>query len=280
MTLPSDLCKKDGNIELTSKLEVCAHDIPIAGLPAEHAGRTAVQLSDFHRGCGNTDEVIRQAIYTANTLEPDYIFLTGDFVDHKKQDILPIVRMVSGLRAQRGVFATLGNHDHRGDPLLLESALEAAGITVLTNRAVELEPGLWLAGVDDLYEGEPDLEASLREIPPDVACILLSHHPGALDLVPAERPMSILSGHTHGGQIVLPFPTPEMVCWQHLRTRYVRGWFRRGAASLYVNRGIGVTGWGPWARRFRCPSEVTWFRLVAAEEQENTASLAFGRTVE
>jgi predicted MPP superfamily phosphohydrolase len=277
MNLTLDECKKDSHTHKTSKLEVCSQDIPFAGLPTELSGKTAVQLSDFHRGCGNTDEIIQEAIHTANALEPDYIFVTGDFVDHKKQDILPIVRMVSGLRARRGVFATLGNHDHRGDPLLLESALEAAGITMLTNRALELEPGLWLAGVDDLYEGEPNLEASLQKVPPDVACILLSHHPGALDLVTKERPLTILAGHTHGGQIVLPFPTPEMVCWQHLRTRYVHGWFQRGAVRLYVNRGIGVTGWGPLARRFRCPPEVTWFRFVSMEEPENAMTYVVGQ---
>jgi len=247
-------------------LEVTTQDAPFAGLPEALSGVTLAQLSDLHFGCGNTTALIEAAIGQANALEPDYILVTGDFVDHHLHNILPVVERVSALRARRGVYAVLGNHDHRADPALLANALKTVGITVLQNAAVELADGFWLAGVDDLYEGDPDLDVALGDVPEDAAAILLSHHPGALDRVPPDRPLLILSGHTHGAQIALPFPTPKMVCWWHLRTPYVQGWYRRGAARLYVNRGIGVTGWGPTARRYRCPAEITLFRLTAAGE--------------
>jgi hypothetical protein len=73
--------------------------------------------------------------------------------------------------------------------------------------------------------------------------------------------MLMLSGHTHGGQIVLPFPNPWLICRFHLKTRYVHGWYRLGPAQLYVNRGIGVTGPALFARRFRCAPEISVFRL-------------------
>lgn len=245
-------------------LETTVHDVEIVGLPPDMVGKTFLQLSDFHRGCGDTDALIYETVRRANALDPDYIVLTGDFVNRNQHDILPIVKMVSGLRARSGIFAVLGNHDHRGDPVLLHSALEAAGIRMLNNTALCLTEGFWIAGVDDLYEGIPDLEAALSPVPDTAALLLLSHHPGTLDLVDPDRPLLILSGHTHGGQIVLPFPSPEMICWWHLRTRYVHGWFRNRAVQLYVNRGIGVTGSWLTARRFHCPSEITLFRLRAA----------------
>src|SRR5579872_3591306 len=80
------------------EIEITTHEAPLAGLPDALVGRTLVQLSDFHRGCGNTDPLIADAVARANRLEPDYIALTGDYVDHHKRDILPIVRMLAGLR--------------------------------------------------------------------------------------------------------------------------------------------------------------------------------------
>lgn len=249
-------------------IEVTRHDVPLPGLPGALDGTTLAQISDLHRGRGNTDPVIRAAIEEVNRLDADYVVVTGDFCDGPREDVLPVVRMVSGLRARRQLLATLGNHDHRGDPLLLTAALEAAGFTVLINRAVELAEGFWMAGVDDFEEGNPDLEAAMRGVPADSAAILLAHNPEALDVVDPQRPLLILSGHTHGGQIRLRFPSPEYVCWQHLRTRHVHGWYARGAARLYVNRGVGVTGPAVLARRHNCLPEVGLFRLVSETPRE------------
>lgn len=247
-------------------IEVTTHDAAIPFLPHSLAGTTVAQLSDFHRGCGNSDALIRAAVAQTNALEADYIFLTGDFVDGKKKDILPIAEMMSGLTARRGIYAVLGNHDQRDDPKLLRTSLEGVGIPVLMNEARELEPGFWLGGVDDLLEGEPDLNGTLAQLPEGAASILLSHNPNALNKVSEDRPLLILSGHTHGAQIALPFPTPYMVCRLHLGTRYVHGWYERGEARLYVNRGIGVTGSGFFARRYKCPPEITLFTLKPSEK--------------
>src|SRR5438067_9595276 len=110
-------------------VEITEHDVEMPGLPKAAAGLRFAQLSDFHRGHGNTDASIEESVRLANGLDADYILLTGDFVNEGKQDVLSAVRMVSELRARRGIYAILGNHDHRGDPVLLRSALEAAGIT-------------------------------------------------------------------------------------------------------------------------------------------------------
>lgn len=248
-----------------SEIEITTHDVALRNLPLAADGITIVHVSDLHRGCGGMDGLICEALAAVNALMPDYIALTGDFVDEHKKDVLPAVKMIAGLRAKDGIYACLGNHDQRGDPMLLRSALEAAGIGVLHNRAERTRHGFWFAGVDDIYEGEPDLEAAAREVPPHEPLVFLAHNPSTLDRMEKPRDLLMLSGHTHGGQIVLPFPSPWMICRFHLRTRYVHGWYRRGAARLYVNRGIGVTGPGLFARRFRCAPEISVFRLAHAD---------------
>jgi predicted MPP superfamily phosphohydrolase len=245
-----------------SELEITRHEVALDYLPVEANGISIAQISDLHRGCGHTEALICEALAVVNSLEPDYIAVTGDFVDEHKKDVLPAVKMVVGLRARHGVYACLGNHDQRGDPVLLRSALEAGGITVLHNRAERTHHGFWFAGVDDIYEGEPDLAATTRGVPDDDALIYLAHNPAVFDQIQNPRNLLMLSGHTHGGQIVLPFPPPWMICRCHLHTRYVHGWYRRGPARLYVNRGLGVTGPNLFARRFRCAPEISVFRLT------------------
>lgn len=251
-------------------LETRTYDLPLVNLPDSLIGKTVVQLSDFHRGCGQTDPLIEEAVAQTNALEPDYILLTGDFVDRHKRDITPAVNLVRKLRAKQGIFGVLGNHDYYSDAGLIRNGLEAVGIEMLQNRAVEAAPGFWLAGIDDLLEGAPKLDAALKPIPHETAAILLAHNPNTLDRIAPTHPLVILSGHTHGGQIVLPFPPPSWVCRYHLNTRFVHGWYQRGRARMYVNRGIGVTGWGPYARRIHCPSEITVLHLARAEETEKS----------
>lgn len=250
-----------------TSLEVTSFDVPLPHLPEELSGLTLVQLSDFHRGCGGTDGLICEAVEQANALDPDLVLLTGDFVNEHKKDIRPIAKMLSSLRAQHGKFAVLGNHDHRSDAIQLTGALEAAGISVLHNRCVEPVPGLFVAGVDDLLEGTPDIHGTLSQLPRDRASIFLCHNPNGFDSVPKGLGLLMLAGHTHGGQFALSFPSPKIICRWHLNTHYVHGLYRRGHgfnAQMYVNRGIGVTGAGPLARRINCPPEITQFRLLPA----------------
>src|SRR5947209_313653 len=144
MIQPEQRTKQDS---APPRIEITRHNLSLANMPRELQGATIVHISDLHRGCGeNTDELIESAVGHANLLDPDFVLLTGDFTNGRAtRDILPVVKMVSGLRAKRGIFAIYGNHDHRADTSLLSSALEAAGITVLVNRAVRTPEGLWLA---------------------------------------------------------------------------------------------------------------------------------------
>lgn len=251
--------------------DATSHVVAFAGLPSQVEGSRIVQMSDLHRRAGSTDALLAAAVERVNAFDADFVVITGDFVDGPARDIAPAARIVAGLRARRNIFATLGNHDHRGDPAELTRRLEAAGITVLTNRAVRIAEGFWIAGVDDLFEGSPDLSAALRMVPDDEPAVLLSHDPTVLDWLPDERNLLVLSGHTHGGQMVLPFVSPKLICRFHLGTEYVHGWFQRGRVRMYVNRGIGVTGSRLLARRINCPPEIACFTLTSASGERTAA---------
>ncbi len=247
-----------------STLEVTHHEVVVPHLPAHLNGLRLVHLSDLHRGSPGSEAIIAEAVSRANALEPDITVITGDFVDHSPSDVLPVVRLAAGLRARLGVIAILGNHDYYADATLLASALDAAGITVLINRSIEAAPGLWIAGVDDLLEGRPDLEATLDAIPGGAATVLLAHHPNVLDEAAPLRDVLMLSGHTHGGQFRVGFPTPAMICRLYLQTRYVHGWYSRGGSKCYVSRGIGTAGGRLLGRRIRCRPEVALHTLRSA----------------
>src|SRR5438132_1643940 len=99
-------------------------------------------------------------------------------------------------RERTPALVQLRSHKPFGAADLLLSSLSTAGITVLNNRAVEVVPSFWLAGVDELREGEPDLPGTLRQVPEHHPCVLLAHNPNTLDLVPSDWPIAILAGHT------------------------------------------------------------------------------------
>jgi len=229
------------------------------GLPEPWHGATVVHLSDLHCGFGGTDPVYEEAVERVNALQPDLIVFTGDYIDDRPVPAdYPLVPLLRRFSARHGLVATFGNHDHRRGVHGTRRLLEQAGARILDNESVRLEGGLWLAGIDDLFEGKPDLRRTLADVPPEATTLLLSHNPSLINKVP-DRDVLILSGHTHGGQIALPILTPKLVCLFHLHVAQVAGWYRNGRARLYVNRGLGVTG-RPF--RYHCPAEIGVFRLV------------------
>ncbi len=127
---------------------------------------------------------------------------------------------------------------------LLTECLAGRGFQVMHNRAVRLlHPDLgidmYLAGVDDVQEGRPGLHHALDEVAPDAPVILLSHNPDIVGSPQLERVQLVISGHTHGGQIVAPLWGPAHTQVAHLARAEVSGFFRRGRTQVYVSRGIG-----------------------------------------
>ena len=248
------------------RFDITEHNVSFNGLPIALEGLRVVHISDLHRRSDQPDTLLEAAVEQVNALGADFVVVTGDFVDGPARDILPVCRIVARLQARHGVFATLGNHDHRGNPAELTRRLQDVGITVLTNRSIQWTPGFYVAGVDDLFEGNPDLAAARAAVPQNAPVLLLSHDPSILDRLPQDRDLVVLSGHTHGGQMVFRFLPPRLVCRFHLGTEYVHGWFTHGRVRMYVNRGIGVTGSRVFARRINCPPEIACFTLARSGE--------------
>lgn len=237
------------------------------GLPPALHGATVAHLTDLHAGFGGLEAVYDEAVQTVKARRPDLILFTGDYIDdHAPKSGYPIADLLRRFEAPMGVYGSLGNHDHRRGVEQARCFLAQADVHLLENANVRLAEGLWLAGLDDTHEGQPDLACTLEGLPDNQTSIILSHNPRLIEKIP-DRDALILSGHTHGGQIALPFPSPALVCRFHLRCPQVAGWYENGRARLYVNRGLGVTG-QPF--RYRCPAEIAFFRLVPAPEKKGS----------
>lgn len=237
-----------------------------------------VAIGDIHAGEPYVGlEKLTQIVEQANALSPDLVVLLGDYAaGHpfistpvKIADAAPVL---AGLQARLGVFAILGNHDwwddalaqkRSGGPNLYATALEAAGIAVLSNRAVRLD-GFWLAGLEDqlaLRQGEQgligldDLPGTLAQITDDAPVILLAHEP---DIFAREtgRVTLQLSGHTHGGQVRLFGWSP--VVPSRFGNRYAYGHVVEGGRDLVVTGGIGCS---IAPVRFGVPPEITVVEL-------------------
>ena len=220
-----------------------------------------VLLCDLHYGPFIRRGSIAAWVDATLAERPDLVIVAGDLVDGwAGDDVEPLLSELARFRAPLGAFATWGNHDYIrfGDPSGFGQRLEQIGITVLENRGMLVRDDLFLAGLDDVGEGEPDLAAALAGRPPDAACLLVSHNPEALSSVPPDVELT-LSGHTHGGQINVPGIGPLVKASDYTQ-RLLRGWSRQPALG-YVSRGLGVS-LAPL--RLNCPAELTVLELTPA----------------
>ncbi len=236
------------------RFDVVRQRVPLAGLEAP---LRLAWLCDLHYGPYIGTGSVRAWVDATLREEPDVVVLGGDLVDVRAGDVEPLLTELSRLRAPLGVFAVWGNHDHGRFRRIesFESRLEALGIDVLVNRGVTPRDDLFLAGVDDARNGRPSVERALRERRTAVASLLATHNPDLLPRVPVDVGLT-LAGHTHGGQIQLPFIGPVITSSRYGR-RFAEGWVA-GPARGYVSRGLGV---GLVPIRFSCPAELNVFDL-------------------
>jgi uncharacterized protein len=239
----------------TYRFEVVRQRMTLSGLEAP---LRLVWMCDLHYGPYIRAESVRAWVDAALAERPDLVVLGGDLVDSRAGDVEPLLAELARLRAPLGVFAVWGNHDHARFRRIarFESRLEALGIELLVNRGVRPRDDLHLAGVDDARRGRPSVERALRDRPAGVASLLATHNPDLLPRVPVDVGLT-LAGHTHGGQIQLPFVGPVLTSSRYGR-RFAEGWVA-GPAQGYVSRGLGV---GLVPIRFLCPAELNVFELV------------------
>jgi predicted MPP superfamily phosphohydrolase len=250
------------------EIDIIQRPIAIRNLPDAFHGYRIVQISDIHLDEFTEPSFLERVIQHVNALAPDLVLLTGDFVTlgaftfvsashavHRCAELLTTLKCP--LR-----YAVLGNHDVGVGSSQVVEALEGKGTPVLVNRHVPIERNgsrIWLCGTDDPSTSHPDLNLAVPAAP-DGPVILMAHEPDYADIV-MEHPRApfidlMLSGHTHGGQVRLPFLGPIIL--PPMGRIYAEGHFQLKHMQLYVNRGIGTVGL-PF--RLNCPPEVTVLTL-------------------
>ena len=241
-------------------------DIKIENLPESFNNTKIAHLTDFHSYEFGKRE--KRVLEILDSIDPDFIFITGDFIDHRTKDISSCQEFWSelGNRYQGRVYSVLGNHEYWIDHIdasSIKKLLEESGIVVLSNENEKIFQGdeyIYLLGVDDPHTGNDDLKKSAINTYENIPKILLAHSPDIInDLESLERENIdlILAGHTHGGQVVIPFMRPYWTPTKN-RGKYASGLFEINEMNLYVNRGIGMAA---YPIRFNCPPEITVIEL-------------------
>jgi uncharacterized protein len=216
--------------------------------PAKLDGLRIAALSDIHAGAPHIGvEKLRQIVAKVTQARPDLVVLLGDYVTRgvlggRAIDPEVTAAALGTIRAPLGVIAVLGNHDWWYGGRRVKRALEAAGITVLENAAMRVEhegQPLWLAGLADLATRNPDATAALASVPAADPVIVLTHNPDVFPDVPPQALLT-LAGHTHGGQVLLPF-VGRLIVPSRFGQRYAIGHVEENGRDLFVTPGIGTS---------------------------------------
>lgn len=237
----------------------------IMPVPRRHAhlnGITIAFVADTHIGPHFRTDDLQPTIEALRKASPDILVLGGDYVSESPRFIEPSVSALEDMvaTAKIGTWAILGNHDIANTRERVQHALARAGIPTLVNESVEIpteQGSMWLTGIDDAILGSPDLQAAFRGVPADGATIALWHEPDHAEQVVPYDPVFMLSGHTHGGQVVLPAVGP--IAAPRLGERYVCGRYDVDGMPLYVTSGVGM--YRP-PIRFNCPPEIVLITLL------------------
>jgi len=230
------------------RLGVTEATMPVSGLSPALDGLRVALLTDIHHSAIVPAEDVIRAVELTLSTNPDLIVLGGDYVTYGDRNFVePVAELLAPLRAPNGVFAILGNHD---DDREMPAALAKKGITVLKDqrtRIVIRGDGLEIAGIRFWTRRPADIARVLKGA--EESILLLAHDPRRLTEAAALNVPAVLSGHTHGGQVVLP----GIGAIARARFPIVQGLGTREHSSIFVSRGIG-TVYVPV--RINCPPEV------------------------
>lgn len=260
------------------KFAVNKYDLPAPWLPERLRGLTITQVSDLHLGRLYRPQMLPRLIDGVNRLKSDIVVVTGDIVD-VSNDMLPDATTAFGqFEAPRGLYMCLGNHDLIDDRNELIEALSDIRWNLLVDRRMPLNIdgeritmlGLDWGSTEDTRWGNGFGQRARHALTGydrdrDGPVIALAHHPHAFDKLSDQGVSLTLSGHTHGGQLMLVSPRADGIGDPRsdygvggMMFRYLRGFYRRGENSLFVNSGVG--NWFPI--RWNAPAEIVQIRLV------------------
>jgi len=242
-------------------MEIVQVPVMLPHLSPELEGYRIVQITDVHADDWMTADRIASITRQINDQQPDLVVLTGDFVTGDADRYSPALKSFSQLKAPDGSIAILGNHDEWTDPQLITNVLESSGVRVLQNQVITITSKgapLNIAGLGDAWSGKDDMEKVLQQLPGIGASIMLVHEPDVADRTAETGKFDLqLSGHSHGGQVRLPFlklVTPP------LGHKYPVGQYQIADLIQYTSRGVGTSA---IRFRFNCRPEITVLTLHA-----------------
>lgn len=258
------------------EIEIVPVPLPVCRLGPGLEGVVACQVSDFHVDRDEDVARLETAVKAINRQRPDLVFLTGDYFsggDTMRRYIGEFRHALAELNPSTGVFAILGNHDHWASETIITSALKTAGAQVLANenqRVAIRGERLTIVGIDDLWARRAEPVRAFRGIGQDECSIVLAHNPDTALYARHLGPGVMLSGHTHGGVVRIPYYGSLIRSMLRIGKQYCAGLNRYNEFFIYTNRGLGTF----WLRiRINCRPEVSRFTLTAAEA-ETTAHAA------
>jgi hypothetical protein len=257
------------------EISVEEHTIHLPRLPDAFRGMKIAQISDIHYLEFTESFFVREIVDHVNRLKPDMVLITGDFVTygpirfpptpiHKAFALRHMPECASILSQIQAPlrYTSLGNHDQMVNGRAIWHILGEHGLPCLYNTAVPLERDgqrVWLVGLGSACVGAANPQEAIpaSAIRNKETIIMMAHEPDILPEIADYKVDLMLSGHTHGGQIRIPFLRPLFL--PLYGRRYIQGWFQYGSTHLYVNRGVGAIG---LPMRLNCPPEITVFTLA------------------
>jgi uncharacterized protein len=264
------------------EIDVTRIRLPVRGLPPALEGMVACQLSDLHVDRDEDLERLVLAVDAVNAQQPDLVFLTGDYFtgpETMRRYLAGFREAVRALKPRLGVFAVAGNHDHWSSVERITEALEHASARVLSNESHRLQvrgESLVVVGIDDLWSRKAEPSRAFARVRSDECTLVLAHNPDTALYARHLNPGVMLSGHTHGGVVRLPFYGSPLKLLR-IGKQFYAGLNRYRDFYIYTNRGLGTY----WLRiRINCRPEVSRFHLTplgdAIHEAPSAASKSSG----
>lgn len=245
--------------------EIVRKTITIPDLPEKLKGLKIALISDIHSGPYMDKYDMDGYVNVVNSLKPDVILIPGDFVNNDNEQVVPLCDAFQRLQAEYGVYGSLGNHDYFDSADYVANEIQNCGVNLLRNGHSIIEPRgekFAIIGMEDVHPNDTfdqHFKPAVKGLSPELPHVLMCHKPYYLEHAAGWGVKFMVSGHTHGGQIVLARLFDAVLSPATLVSSYIEGLYTADATQMYITRGIGMVG---IPVRINCPPEVTLFTLA------------------